>query len=215
MDLSGFYEHFAPMVGQMSGDGFDILRPDYTKVDNTPVTIATGLRFRCDPVTGRFAEPRFEGVGYYDVFGPRQLLLPGDLLSKTVPDGMTPVMTFVHYMNVKTTTAVRTSRICSIVDAKGDPNGVLYNNVYFDWLGQGFPATNLNRGLQDSTPVPTQRAVIYTRPNVRRMRSHLIETDNNIQVTQPDGSVTPFQRTWIIDEVDYSGPLMVLTLRNK
>lgn len=216
MDLSGLYEKYAPLVGALAGDSFNIMRPNYNQVDNTPVLVQAGVRFRCDTVTGRFAEPRFEGVGYYDLFGPRNLIQTGDILMRSTPDGMTPPVTVATFMPIKTTTGFRTSRICSIVDsAAEEPASVIYSNVYFDWLGQGFPGTTLNRGLLDSLPVPSQRVVIYARPNITRLRSHLVETDLNIQVPQPDGSTRPFQRTWIIDEVDYSAPLLVLTLRNK
>lgn len=216
MNLNYLYEYYAPFVGFLGGDQFNIMRPNYSQVDNTPVMVASGVMFRCDPTTGRFAEPRWEGLMYYDIFGQRRLLQPGDILVKTVPDSMTPPVTILGYYPLKTTSGFRTARQCTIIDSKAEaPNSILYSNVSFDWLGQGFPGSTLNRGLMDSLEIPAQRACMFTRPNITRQRTHLVETDLNINVTQPDGSVTPYQRTWIVDEIDFTGNLMVLTLRNK
>lgn len=223
--FESLFNQYMPMVGQMAGRPYDIWRPDYSQSDNTPVLVQSGLMYRVDPTTGRFAEPRFEGVMFYDVFGPTNVLRSGDLLIRTsavvnasgvpnTPDAMYPIVTCVSYDLLKSTVFIRTGHIGRLQESKADPDSITYSPVYFEWLGAGFPGSQLNRNLAESLKIPSQRAVIYSRVNVTRLRTHLVEIDSEVQVLQDDGSYLPYERTWIIDEIDQTGPLMILTLRN-
>lgn len=212
MDANAIFQRFMPLVGQWGGDIWNVYRPDYTAMDQTPTLIQSNVRFRCDPAGYKFAEPQFLGVSYYDVFGPESILLPGDILKRSSSDGMTPAITVAHFMPVKAITGVRTSRIGKIMNSTGDTP--VYTSVYFDFLGIGFPGSSINRNLEESLRIPSTRAVLYPRKGISRLRMHLVETDNDTFITQPDGSITTFQRKWMIEEIDFSGTQMVLTLRN-
>lgn len=225
MSFDKVFNAFMPLVGAYAGSPYDIYRPDYTQINNTPQLVQAGVKFRLDPTTGRFAEPRYEGVMCYDIFGPTANLKSGDLLVRSTavldasgvpqtPDTMYPVATVMAFDTLKSTYGIRTARIGMIRDSAADPNSIIYNPVYFDWLGQGFPGSQLNRNLAESLKIPSQRCVLYNRPNVTRLRSHLVETDLGVVIQQDDGTFAPYQRTWIIDEIDSTGPLMVLTLRS-
>lgn len=222
MDTDNIFARFHPLVGVFGGAYYDIYRPDYTVEDNTPALVQAGVKYRVDPTTGKFAEPRFEGVMYYDVFGPVTNIQSGDILIRNPATGsppttsniMYPPVTVIAYDTHKSFQAFRTSRIGRLQDSAADADSTIYEPVYFDWLGQGFPGSSINRNLQESQRIPSQRAIIYYRKNCVTLRSHLIETDLNIMVEQEDGSMLPYERAWLIEEIDYTGPLMVLTLRN-
>lgn len=226
MAFDSIFNYYMPLVGAYAGKPYDVYRPVYGTANLTPpALVSTGIMYRVDPTTGKFAEPRIEGGMYYDIFGPTSNLISGDLLIRSTavlnasgvpntPDIMYPPVTVISYDLLKSTVGIRTARIGRIQDSVADPNGVIYTPVYFDWLGQGFPGSQINKNLAESLKIPSQRAVIYTRTNVTRLRSHLIETDLGVLIPQEDGTFIPYERSWIIDEIDQSGPLMMLTLRN-
>jgi hypothetical protein len=214
--VSQYYESlFASLnqqVGIIGGDTFDIWRPDYTQSDNTPVLVAAAQQFRVDPVTGKFAEPRFQGVEYYDIFGPISLVQPGDILMKTTPDSrMTPAVTIEGFYPLKAVTGFRSSRTCNIMNSATDTP--VFTNVYFDFMGEGFPGSSINRNLEQSLKIPSTSVVLFRRDNISRLRMHLFETDIQRTTTLPDGTTQPFIRKWNIEEIDMTGNLMVLTLR--
>lgn len=226
--MSGFdtaFNNFMPLVGAYGGVLYDIYRPNYSQPNNTPALVAAGVKFRTDPTTGKFAEPRYEGVMQYDIFGPSWMVQSGDLLVRSTavlasgvyassPDIMYPVITVTTFYPNKAFSGVRTGRMARIQDSKASPSNIIYNPVYFDWLGQGYPGSGLNKAMEDSLKVPNQRCVLYYRQQITRDRSHLVEQDLGVQITLQNGTVVPYERTWLIDEIDYTGPIMVLTLRN-
>jgi hypothetical protein len=204
MDLNSVFLKYNKLLGELGGDTWNIYRPNYSAVDNAPVLIHSNKKFRADPVGYRFSEPVFNGVENYDVFGDRSLVQTGDLLIKPVSDNMTPPLTILHYMPIKAMIGFRSSKKGMITESRGDDGSydIVYNNIYFDLLGKGYPSGRISQA-PDSEAQPTQHAVMYKRDNIDKLYMQLIEFDS---------SGLEF-RKWLIEEIDFSGNLMVLTLR--
>lgn len=97
MSIDDIFQKCVKYYGEKYGDVFDILRPNYGQVDNTPSIIHSGVKLRLDPNTSIFSEPKLREVDWYEIFGDRSLLKSGDIIRKTVADdGMTPEVTFGH-----------------------------------------------------------------------------------------------------------------------
>ncbi len=134
---------------------------------------------------------------------------PGDLIIKSIDDsGQTPSVTFGHSMPNKAAMGFRSSRIGMITNTFDDP---IYTNVYFDYLGAGYPGSSINKKLEKTMQIPGTRVIIFKRANLFRLRTQLIETDNNIMVKK-DGTDTPYQRKWLIEDIQYTGNYMLLSL---
>lgn len=211
MSIDELYESSMQYFGELMGDTFDVLRPDYTTTDNTPVLVHSGVKFRCDPATPQYAEPKLREIDWYSVFGDRDIVQPGDILRKTEDDGMTPVITIAHHMPIKEMVGFRSTRLGTLLSQEEDE---LYTNVRFDFLGLGFPGSSINRKLEDSLRIPSTRIIIYKRLNLIRLRTQLIEKDQTVTITRPDGTTATFERAWLIEEIDYTGNCMVLTVSN-
>jgi hypothetical protein len=205
------YERGMQRFGELLGDVYNILRPDYTIADNTPETIAYNVAYRCDPSTPVYAEPKFTNVDFFSIFGDRDILQSGDMFEKATPDGMSSIITMSHFGPIKEMVGFRTTRIGKLCDTLDE---IIYSPVYFDFLGTGYLATTLNRKIEDSTRIPSTRAIIYKRENIFRLRTQLIETDSSVMITNADGDIVPYQRKWLIEEIDQSGNLMILNLSN-
>lgn len=211
MDIRDYFQKYVQYFGEYCGDTFDILRPDYTQVDNTPVTVASMITYRMDPNSPNFSEPKLRDLDWYELFGDRTIIQPGDIFRKTVDDGMTPIVTLAHWMPIKAAVGYRTTRLCNITNQIDDP---IYTNVYFDFVGISFPGSSVNKKLEDSLRIPSTRVVLHKRDNIFRLRNYLIETDSNAQISIDGAAPTQYQRKWKIEEIDYTGSLMVLTLSN-
>lgn len=199
------------IYGNYSGDRFDILRPDYTATDNTPALIASGVPFRMDPSSPTFAEPKMRDIDWYEMFGNRSLLKPGDIFQKTVDDGgMTPVVTLLHWTASKAMMGFRTTRLCNITN---EPGNNIYTNVYFDFVGLSFPGSSLNKKLEESLRIPSTRIAMFKRENIFRLRTQILEVDSAVTINKDGGAATQFQRTWLVEQIEYTGNIMVLTLK--
>lgn len=210
MNLYSIFNKYNKTIGEISGDTFDIYRPDYNQEDNTPVLVQSNIKYRVEASGTPYAEPKFPGVAYYDVFGNRSLVQPGDILIKSVSDGITPPVTIESIMPIKALVGFRSSRTCDITNEYGD---VVYSNVYYDVLGPEFPGSSLNENLELSLKIPGNKVVLYKRLNINKPRMHLIETDDNTTETLPDGSVVNVQIKWSIESFTFSGNLMILSIR--
>lgn len=197
---TNIFNKYVPFVGLWGGETFSIYRPDYTVVDNDPGPILYTRKIRVDPTTNKFAEPPFTNVSYYDIFVKKSLLQPGDIIKKSVSDGMAPAVTVSHFFDTKAITGFRTSRIGKIVNA--DDGEIVYDNVYFDFLGASYPGSSINSKLEESLRIPSVKVVMFNRPNVDKLTMKLVEKDST------------FARMWVIEAIDYSGNTMVLTLRS-
>ena len=164
-----------------------------------------------DPSSPVFSEPKFRDVDWYEIFGDRTILQPGDIIVKSTPDdNQTPPVTFAHSMPIKAGIGFRTSRIGMITNQFDEP---IYTNVYFDFLGASYPGSSINKKLEKSLQIPTVRVVIFKRDNLFRLRTQLIETDSNLTITK-DGVSVPYQRKWKVEEIQHTGNFMLLTLND-
>lgn len=197
--------------GVYSGDTFDIFRPNYNIVDNTPSLIASGITYRMDPSSPVNAEPKLKDIDWYELFGKRDILKSGDIFIKTEDDGgMTPPVTFLHYTASKAVMGFRTARICNITN---EINNVIYKNVYFDYLGLSFPGSDINKRLESSLRIPNTRIVMFKRDNLFRLSTQIVEVDSTVLINKDGGTPTQFQRVWLVEQIEYTGNLMILTLR--
>lgn len=121
---------------------------------------------------------------------------------------MIPPVTVLHYTAIGACVGFRSSRLCNITNQHDDP---IYTNVYFDFLGAGYPGSSINRKLEDTMRIPSTRIVIFKRNNLFRLRTQIVEIDNNLTIKR-DGVDVPFQRTWMVEEIDQSGNVQVLTI---
>jgi hypothetical protein len=124
---------------------------------------------------------------------------------------MTPPLTIAHYMPMKALTAFRTGRICDITNEVGS---TVYHDVYYEYLGTGFPGSAINHKLEQSLKIPSIKVVLFNRVNLITLRMLLIETDNTATYVDADGNTQTFQRRWVIDQIDTIKPITVLTLRS-
>ena len=214
-NIERIFERYNNLVGVLGGDLFDVWRPDYSQVDNTPRLVAQDVKYRCDPATLKLVEPRLLGVLSYDVFGPRDIIQSGDILMRSTPDHMTPPITIATYFPVKSMIGFRSSLTCDIeyaIDTE-DKTSLLYSNVYFEFLGESYPGLGVNKILLDSLKMPEIKAVMFDRPNIKLFRTHLVQKFPGFTYTNPEGKVVPYTRRYSVETIDATGPYMVLTLR--
>ena len=132
------------------------------------------------------------------------------MLRRSTDDGMTPTITIGHVTPIKEMVGFRSTRIGKLQNAVDD---VIYTNVYFDFMGDGFPGSSTNREIENSLDIPSTKVLLYKRENIFRLRTLLIETDSPLTITNADGNSVQEERAWRIEEIDHSGNFMVLTLR--
>ena len=114
------------------GEPFQVWRPNFSVVDQTPALIDT-VMLRVTPGGGnRFAIPFIFGVQYFTVIGDRTKFLPGDIL---IPVSSTsiPVLTVLNYDNMLPCIAFSTRRIGDIIYTLNTGDEV-YTNVRWDWI---------------------------------------------------------------------------------
>ena len=210
-DLQGIFLRYQPLIGNLAGDVYNIYRPNYSIVDNTPQLIYESIPIFCDPNERKFAEPRLSGVSYYNCFLERSLIQSGDVIQQTTSDGVTPKLTIAHLMPMKAAQAFRTNRIGEFRDTE---DHVVYSNVCFEYLGSGFPGSSMNSALEDSLRIPRQQIVIYSRTNLITLRMLLIETDGLATITDSYGNTIKYQKRWKIEQIDNLFPITVLTVSN-
>lgn len=216
MNLNNIYNKYNPLVGEYGGDLFDLYRPDYTIVDNDPVLVQANVRYRCDTTSSKFAEPDLSDIPYYDIFGNRQIVQSGDILIRVNSTLVTPAITIASLYPQESMVGFRSSKRCRIYNyfnQEDETEGLVYDNVYFDYLDSAYPGTSLDREIAGSLKLASTKAVLYRRENIDKAQMHLVEIDADKTVTLPDGTVIPFRRKWIIENYTTSGPFTVVSLR--
>lgn len=195
-------------LGIMFGQPCAIQRPDYTQIDGTPATIVPSIRIKVEPTNAKLTQARFLNADYYAVFGNRALFQPGDLIVPLGPMSNTPPVTIVSYSPNEECTGIRSQRVGSIYQNMDYP--AVYTSVRFDFVGEGFPGSSLEQNLSGALSIPTKKAVLWARPNLR-------PEDNTsdivgMRLVEEDGS-NPI--AWIIKQIDLIGPLAFLTLEEE
>jgi hypothetical protein len=216
MNLNNIFNKYNPLIGTYAGDLFNLCRPDYSSSDNIPVLIQSNVKYRCDTTSSKFAEPDFSDIPYYDIFGNRQIVQSGDILIRVNSTNVTPAITIASIYPQESMVGFRSSKLCRIYNyynQDDETDGLVYDNVYFDYLDSSYPGASLNRELANSLKIASTKAVIFPRDNVDKAQMHLVEVDDNRTVTLPNGETIPFRRRWIIENYTTSGPYTVLDLR--
>ncbi len=213
--LNRVFEKYNKLVGKLGGGAYNVYRPNYLVTDNTPSVIRNNVPYRVDNGGKKFLNVGFNQVMVFDTFGPRgEIIKTGDVLIRGTfgnPDIMSPSVTVLHWGEIDALVALRTTRRCHIVSAQDEDTKAytyLYKNVLFDVIGQGYTNGQITQPYDKSgTPVPTDRFCLYTRPE--------LTTGNYLGLTiiETDNTGTVIGRKWKIDQVDWSGPLMVLDVR--
>lgn len=203
-NLYNLFHKYNKTIARIAGQPVTVKRPNYSVVNNTPATI-TSIKLKVEKATAvGLAMPRFTNAEYYAIFGDRTKFLPGDIIFPTDPNSSTPPVTVIHYSPLEECIGVRTSRIGKITEAIDD---TVYENVYFDWIGVGYPGSSYGEQLAGSLGIPTKKALLYTRTNIQPHSNpdeiqgmRLIETDGTVEVR------------WRVKLVDQIGPLTQFTV---
>lgn len=209
--LNSLFNAKNKQIGELSGELFDIYRPNYSAQDNIPALVHTQVRYRRGLVKAKsFAEPYIPNNSLYDIFGNRSLLQPGDMLVRgnlTAPELTFPAVTISHLHDQRALEGFRTARRCHIVNSyNADDNtyDYVHKNVYFDMLGTSFPHGQLvDNYAKSGESIPSQKAILFNRPAIDKEGMQLIETDY---------SGVPNGNKWIVEQIDIFGPFMVLSL---
>jgi len=209
--LNNLFNYRYKTIGDISGELFDIYRPNYATIDNLPTLRTKGAKFRMGIVRATsFAEPKVFGASFYDIFGNRALVQSGDIIVRGTLDNPNigyPAVTVAHMHDQRALEGFRTSRRCHIVksyNAEDQTYDYVCQNVYFDMMGSDKPHGDLTTNYEKSgQPIPAQRAIIYNRSSVNQEGMQLIETD---YAGVPNGNL------WYIDQITPLGPMMELIL---
>lgn len=189
-------------VAKESGQLYNILRPNYGQVDNSPATVYTNKMYRVEPSQDRFGEPKFKNVDFYSIFGDRALIQPGDILQQVDEDGTARYVTVLHFGTLQEAIGIRTGSIAKITEDTGTD---VYTSVYYDSIGVSFPGSALEEAMAGSLKIPNKRFCLFKRDNISTNKSHPV----GMRLIETDGTV---ERRWTIQQTDGAGNLIVLTV---
>lgn len=200
-NLYSVFETWQAQIGKIAGQKFNILRPDYTIVDNTPVTRFIGRKYKVEKTGSKLAQPSLPGLEYYVVFGNRDLFQPGDILQRTQSNSSTPDVTILSYSPIEECIAFRTSRTGTLKSGQTD----VYTNIKFEFVNRAsFLSTPLDPRVEAALGIPGNNAVMWRRELITATRDGeglvLYETDKAVQ------------RRWTVVNASELGDLMILTL---
>lgn len=182
-DTVGLFNDLQIQLGETFGQAFNIVRPNYGQVDNTPALIGT-INAKVEKTTIKLAQPATANMDGYAVFGNRALFVPGDILIPTQANSSTPAVTILSYSDGEECVSVRTSRVGKISTDVTNASKDIYTNVYYDWVGQGFTFPPNYESLEGALNRTTKRVMLWTRTNIQQQNSvrdvqglHFVETD--------------------------------------
>lgn len=183
----GLFNDLQIQLGEVFGQSFNIVRPNYSIVNNTPASVGA-INAKIEKTTVKLAQPATANLDAYAVFANRSLFAPGDILVPTQANSSTPTVTILSYSDGEECVAFRSSRVGKISTDVTDSSKDLYTNVYYDWVGQGFTFPPNYESLEGGLNRTTKRVMLWTRPNIQQQNSvrevqglHFVETDG----TQP------------------------------
>lgn len=170
MSIRKIFNQYNKIVGQIASDvRFDIYRPDYTASNQTGTLIASNKSIRFDTRAAQWSEPALSEGMYYDLFLPRELVQPGDIL---VPTGISPTASSVGIqpiITVESLTALKpcvgllTDHLGQITEGIGT---VRYNNVRWQWGSKGQPRSvksGATKVVDDLLPYDKRQLIMYRR----------------------------------------------------
>ena len=198
-----FFNDFVQLAGELSGQPVRVERPDYeTPNYSEGEIIAPRKIYKVERTTNRLAQPTYTNLELYAVFGDRSLIQAGDVLIPLDPKSTTPIVTLVNISDQEECLGFRTNRIGAIRNGTKD----LFTNVRFDFVGEGFPASPLEREIKTSLEIPTKKINIFTRD---LDKNNLNEVYDNEGLLFIETDIEE-QTRWRIETVDEIGNLMVL-----
>jgi len=107
------------------------------------------------------------GVIYLVVIGAKDRLCSGDRLVPNICDGSTPVATVIQNPEMSDCVAFRSNRV-GIIESTQRDTEPLYTNVWYDYVTVSSPTAPEIVEFAESKRFETNRAVIYTRHNVKK-----------------------------------------------
>lgn len=167
-NLNKLFKIYNKAVGGLSGERYDIYRPNYTALDQQGTLIATGRFCRLDTRALTWAEPSLAQGMYFDIFVDRDIVQIGDVL---LPTGLSPTATGMANFPVVTIGSISAIKPCVglLTDVRGSiANGaeVIYSNVRWQWAAAGTPKAGINSPLEDSMPFDRRKVLLYKRQGV-------------------------------------------------
>lgn len=196
--FNNLYLKWQQKAGEWSGQLMTIKRPNYTIVDQEPSTLFTGIRMKVERTGPNFAISGYIGAEYYAVFGDRKLFQPGDMIFSSTS---TPPVTVLNYSPIEECVAIKTEHKGKIMNGEE----LIYNNIYFDFIGVGYPGSELDREMRASLDIPSVRVIMHSRQLQTSLRNA-----EGLMLVQTDGIEN---LRWMIRQIDQSGDLYVLHLK--
>lgn len=168
--LKKTFNQYNKLVGQIASDvRFDIYRPDYAASDQTGTLIATNKSIRFDTRAAQWAEPALSEGMYYDLFLPRELVAPGDILvpvgiSPTASSvGVHPIITIESLSALKPCVGMLTDHLGQLTEGVGT---VRYQNIRWQWGSKGQPRSvksGATKVVDDLLPFDKRQVIMYRR----------------------------------------------------
>lgn len=196
--FNSLYLKWQQRAGEWGGQLMTLKRPDYTVQDQEPATTHTGIRMKVERTGPNFAISGYVGIEYYAIFGNRDLFQTGDMIFSS---SSTPPVTILNLSPIEECVGFKTERKGKIMNGEE----LLYDNVYFDFIGVGYPGSELDREMRASLDIPSVKVVLHARELVTSTRNA-----EGLMLVQTDG--IPGLR-WRIRQIDQSGDLYVLHLK--
>lgn len=196
MSTKSHFNKYQALAGQISGQKFDVRRPDYGagQADQLGTTVYTGVKYRALPGS-KFGERQLSGTPVYNIIGRRGILQPGDVLYPQEVGGCA-VITVDSLSDQKAISGFMTDRVGTLAL---DVDTVLHTNVRFSWLPIVFPGSALHDAFAGSLGISTRRCAMYKRPDIKRgMRL--------IEVTAED------QQRWRVTEFITQNNIMLVNV---
>lgn len=203
--LNTLYLKGQPIIAEYFGQVCSTGRPDYSVVDNTPVTVITQRKLKLEKVNRLLVHPDVRLVEFYASIGKRSGMSPGDIIfPSNLPfegGSTTPPITIVNISPVEDVIGIRTDRVCSISNGSTE----IFTNVRYSVIGNLFTEGPIaNRNQLATSDVPTRRIVMY-----QRNLANLTRDSEGLIITETD-SVE--QSRWNVLQADLVGNVEVILL---
>ena len=164
MSFRSVYNRYQRLEGQTSGETCQILRPDYTVLDQTGAVEFNARKFRLSPGS-KFSEPTLSGISAYNCFGNRSGMQAGDVIVPVEAGSNTPILTVSSIAPLKALSAFMTDQIGKITE---DVNTDIFTNIRFTWLPINFPGSSLESQLAGSLGVSVRKFAWFERAGLKR-----------------------------------------------
>lgn len=138
---------------------YNILRPDYTQVDNSGTIVGSGCFF-VEPSKDNFSEDRLGQVEFFSICGDAYLFQKGDILLCSADD--IPPVTVIQRPDSQEFMAFETSKRGYVKDVDN-----IFTNMYFDYNEAFRPGGEDFTEDLTSYSSPKRQAVMYIRSGIK------------------------------------------------